>query len=119
MNKCNKYIVTVDYVNDDLGCTKWLDFEKPCNLHRLEGPAFEDTNGTKFWYVNGRLHRLDGPACEYASGKNSHYIDGEYYTPEDFIKEVARRNAPPLPPDPCNGKIVEIEGKKYQLKLVE
>lgn len=25
-------------------------------------------NGTKAWYVNGKLHRMDGPAVEYPNG---------------------------------------------------
>ena len=58
--------------------------------HRVDGPAIEEPDGTKYWYQNGNLHRDNGPACEYASGTKvwcqngiQHRIDGpavEYYT---------------------------------------
>lgn len=35
------------------------------NPHKLDGPAFEDNDGRKEWYQNGKLHRIDGPAIEY------------------------------------------------------
>jgi hypothetical protein len=35
--------------------------------HRLDGPAVEFSDGTKYWYMNGSLHCLDGPAITYAS----------------------------------------------------
>jgi hypothetical protein len=34
-------------------------------LHRLDGPAKELFNGSKYWYQDGRLHRLDGPALKF------------------------------------------------------
>ena len=45
--------------------------------HREDGPAFECLNGTKGWYINGKLHRLNGPAIEYSNGYKSWYIDGK------------------------------------------
>ena len=36
--------------------------------HREDGPAVEYADGSKEWYLNGKLHREDGPACEYADG---------------------------------------------------
>lgn len=36
--------------------------------HRIGGPAYEGTDGTKSWFINGKLYRLEGPAVEYASG---------------------------------------------------
>ena len=38
-------------------------------LHREDGPASEWANGNKSWYLNGKRHREDGPACEYADGR--------------------------------------------------
>jgi hypothetical protein len=46
-------------------------------LHRLDGPAIEDADGGKLWYVNGEHHRLDGPAIEYADGYKQWYVDGK------------------------------------------
>ena len=48
-------------------------------LHREDGPAVEHTNGTKDWYLNGKLHREDGPAIERASGHKEWYINGELH----------------------------------------
>jgi hypothetical protein len=44
-------------------------------LHRIDGPAVERADGSKFWYVDGKCHRLDGPAVEYADGSKSWYVD--------------------------------------------
>jgi hypothetical protein len=46
-------------------------------LHRLDGPAIEDSHGTKAWYVNGKRHRLDGPAIERANGYKAWYVNGK------------------------------------------
>ena len=35
-------------------------------LHRVDGPAIENSNGYKEWWLNG--HRIDGPAIEYSNG---------------------------------------------------
>lgn len=32
-------------------------------LHRLDGPAVEQSDGTKFWLQFGQLHKEDGPAA--------------------------------------------------------
>ena len=98
--------------------------------HREDGPACEDPNGTKMWYINGDLHRLDGPAIEYANGDKSWYLHGKlhrengpaiewtsgtryWFLNGKILSEDefnSRQN-----PDPCAGKVVEIEGKKYKL----
>lgn len=45
--------------------------------HRIDGPAIELTNsGCKQWLINGKLHRLDGPAIEYADGNKEWWING-------------------------------------------
>ena len=48
-------------------------------LHRIDGPAVEWSNGSKFWYVDGKRHRTDGPAIEYSSGSKRYYLFGERY----------------------------------------
>ena len=45
--------------------------------HREDGPAYEDSDGTKEWYINGQLHRVDGPAIEYPNGDKSWFQYGE------------------------------------------
>jgi len=45
-------------------------------LHRLDGPAVENTDGYRVWYKNGERHRLDGPAVENTDGYKEWWIDG-------------------------------------------
>ena len=44
-------------------------------LHRTDGPATINVNGTQWWYINGRVHRYDGPAIIYADGTQVWCID--------------------------------------------
>ena len=52
-------------------------------LHREDGPAIECANGYKSWCLNGKLHREDGPAIEWANGDKSWYLNGEEVTEEE------------------------------------
>jgi len=45
-------------------------------------------NGTKCWYLNGKLHREDGPAVEYANGTRLWYLNGERFTKAKAIAKV-------------------------------
>ena len=56
--------------------------------HRIGGPAIELTDGTKFWYQNGRLHREDGPAIEWPSGAKSWYINDKLLSEARFNQLV-------------------------------
>ena len=75
-------------------------------LHRTDGPAIERANGSKEWYLNDQYHRVDGPAIEYSNGYKSWYLNGKCFNESEFNN---RKNA-------CNGKIVVIDGKSYELK---
>ncbi len=78
-------------------------------LHREDGPAIERADGYKAWYLNGNRHRVDGPAIECAGGSKSWYLNGIQYSEADWKKEIAKLN------NSCNGRIIEIDGKKYKL----
>ncbi len=84
---------------------------KDGKLHRVDGPACERTNGTKAWYIDGKIHRLDGPAIKWNSGEDNWYIDDKPYTEEEFNKKMNKKITT------CDGKVVEIDGKKYKLTL--
>jgi len=77
--------------------------------HREDGPAIEYADGDKCWYINNQRHREDGPAIEYASGPKEWYVNGKCLTEAEFN---ARTKS-------CNGKVVEIDGKKYKLTEVK
>jgi len=48
-------------------------------FHREDGPAVEYSDGTKYWFINGKLHREDGPAIEQYNGTNEWYINGKLH----------------------------------------
>jgi hypothetical protein len=90
--------------------TVWYD--KPNgNLHRIDGPALEYVNGSKYWYLNGQLHRTDGPALEYAGGAKAWYLNNKEMTEQEFLAATKT-------PADCQGKVVEIDGKKYKLTAI-
>jgi hypothetical protein len=78
--------------------------------HREDGPAIEDSDGTKSWYLNGKLHREDGPAIEYPNGHKEWWLNGNKLTEQQHKAATSKPT--------CEGKIVEIDGKKYELKGV-
>jgi hypothetical protein len=57
-------------------------------LHRENGPAVEDSNGNKYWWLNGQLHREDGPAVEYSNGDKEWWLNGEDLTEEEFNERM-------------------------------
>lgn len=58
-------------------------------VHREDGPAIELKNGTKKWYKHDSLHRENGPAIEYADGKKRWFLHGEEYSQIEYEKEMA------------------------------
>jgi len=78
--------------------------------HREDGPAVEWASGGKDWYLNGKCHREDGPAIEWSNGGKDWYLHGEELTEAEHKAATSKHT--------CEGKIVEIDGKKYQLKEV-
>jgi hypothetical protein len=101
------------YHREDGPAIEWADGSKTWyindKLHREDGPASEWANGTKYWYINDKRHREDGPAIEYANGTKYWYINGKELTEAEFNAHIKS----------CNGKVVEIDGKKYKLQEVK
>jgi len=97
------YKVTVD----EYKTIRW--YNSKGKLHREGGPAIEWANGTKYWYINDKCHREDGPAIEWANGTKYWYINGKELTETEFNAHTKSS---------CNGKVVEIDGKKYKLTEV-
>ena len=95
------YKVTVD----NNGTKRW--YNEQGQRHREDGPAYEGADGSKSWYHNNKLHREDGPAIEYANGDKSWYINDKRLTEAEFN---ARTKS-------CDGRVVEIDGKRYRLQL--
>lgn len=104
-SKMKTYKVTVD--NEKT--IKW--YNEQGQLHNEHGPACEYADGTKSWYLNGQRHREDGPAIEYADGDKSWFLNGEELTEAQFNARTKKEPS-------CDGRVVEIDGKKYKLTLV-
>lgn len=50
-------------------------------LHRLDGPAIDVTDGSKYWYENGKRHRTGGlPAVEGVNGYKAWYENDKNYS---------------------------------------
>ena len=48
-------------------------------LHRTDGPAIEYADGGKEWWLDGRLHRVDSPAIECPDGSKAWWLNGELH----------------------------------------
>ena len=59
---------------DSDGTKRWYLNGK---LHCEDGPAVEWLDGEKWWYLNGDRHREDGPAIECANGRKCWYLNGK------------------------------------------
>jgi len=64
-------------VIDTYGHRRWYNSDG--QLHRTDGPAFIDADGTQHWYLCGLCHRKDGPAVIYADGTQDWYINGKHH----------------------------------------
>jgi hypothetical protein len=90
------------------GTKKWYINGK---RHRLDGPAFERADGYKEWWVDDKLHRLDGPAVEWLDDYKEWWVNGKLMTEKEFNKYTK-------PKPTCEGKVVEVDGKKYKLTAI-
>ena len=60
--------------------------------HRVDGPAVEFVDGSKYWYVNNKQHRIDGPAYIGANGTKIWYVNGKEMRENTFDKWRAKHN---------------------------
>ena len=67
------------YTNDEGNKIWYLPSKGRDYLHRLDGPAVEDVDGIKEWWVDGKFHRLDGPAIEWENGTKQWWVDDKLY----------------------------------------
>ncbi len=47
-----------------------------------------NSNGTKRWYLNGKLHREDGPAIEWSDGTKEWWLNGEVITWKEVFRQA-------------------------------
>jgi regulation of enolase protein 1 (concanavalin A-like superfamily) len=70
---------------DEFGTKFWRN--KRGQLHRLDGPAAEHLEGTKYWFQDGKLHRLDGPAVILYNDNKEWFKYGVQYTSKESFFE--------------------------------
>ena len=70
---------------DSDGTKRWYLNGK---LHCEDGPAVEWPDGEKQWYLNGKLHREDGPAIEYPNGEKQWYLNGKEVSWEQVFRNA-------------------------------
>lgn len=63
-------------INVYLTCAKGR-FSNDCKVDRYLEPAIEKGDGTKEWWVDGKLHRENEPAIERADGTKEWWVDGK------------------------------------------
>jgi len=101
----------VELVN---GTKKWYINGK---LHRENGPALMFSNGTKEWYCHGKLHRSIGPAVEYANGRTEFWRNGaRIYTSGMQCLQCITPTDKDLREASFKEPIVYFKGKVYKLK---
>ena len=84
--------------------------------HRTDGPAIERSNGAKFWLIENKYHRTDGPAVEYSDGTKEWYVEGNNYSETDFNNLFTKMKVKLSPKvKPCSGKVVIVDGIEYTL----
>jgi hypothetical protein len=53
-------------------------------LHREDGPAIESAYDYKEWYLNGKRHREDGPAVEHAYGYKEWWLNHKQISQNEY-----------------------------------
>ena len=59
-------------------------------LHREDGPAIEYADGEKWWFLNGKRHREDGPAVERPNGQKSWFLNNEEVCWEQVFRQAKK-----------------------------
>jgi len=91
MDKSNKEIYmneTKMYIDKD-GTKVYTNSKE--KLHKLDGPAIEYVDGSKFWYKKGKCHRNGGPATELANGDKYWYKEGKWHRDDGPAYESVNR----------------------------
>jgi hypothetical protein len=74
------------YYYKDGSILNYRDYDK--ELHRIDGPAIEWSNGYKAWLIDDKRHRIDGPAIEWADGHKSWFVDNKLLAEEEFNSHI-------------------------------
>jgi hypothetical protein len=89
----------------------WFDDQ----LHQTDGPAVEWANGYKAWFVNDQLHRTDGPAIEYANGTKKWWFRHKKVSKSEVVHQVCQLQLKVLLLARTINPFCEINVAKYAL----
>jgi len=114
MSNIHITIYTKEKGKEELTREQWYDYDySKVTYHRDSGPAREDADGYKEWWLNGKRHRDSGPAVEFADGYKAWYINGKYHRDSGPAIEFADGSKWWY----INGKeVTEEEAKAYQCR---
>lgn len=48
-------------------------------LHRVNGPALINADGSQFWYRDGNIHRDNGPAIIWPDGYQAWWVNNKFH----------------------------------------
>ncbi len=57
-------------------------------IGRRDGASVETVEGSRYWFDGHDLHRVDGPAIEHISGVKIFYLEGRELTVEEWLKRT-------------------------------
>ena len=79
-------VATVTSAHGHLGTEIYLNDKN--EVHREDGPAVIQPNGSQEWWVNGVRHRLDGPAEIRGNGYMAWWVNGQEVASTDRRKHT-------------------------------
>ena len=80
-----------ELVVDYEGTQRWYLKGHRGVLHNTRAPALVWTDGTEWWFLQGKPHRTDGPAKQFSDGTQEWYINGARCA--DFAEWLERLDA--------------------------
>ena len=57
----------------------------------IEYTIKEYPRGNNWWFLNGKHHRINGPAVELDDGTKYWFLDNRQYTKKTYYKELLKR----------------------------
>ena len=59
-------------------------------LHREYEPAMILSSGKQIYFQNGAIHREDGPAVIYPNGSEEYYLNGKHFTKDKYENQIKK-----------------------------
>jgi hypothetical protein len=106
-------MITYKVTISDDGTKRWWLNGK---LHREDGPAVEVRDIYKVWYINGKRHRTDGPAYESHDGRKEWWINGIQLTEQEWKYQV---HIDKITSHLKKIETINIEGKDYTIAEIK